>query len=96
LTEQKPPRIRNLTITSILALTGFISLGVIGVALVVGLWIDSQLGRRGPVTVCLLVLSVPVSLYLMVRTVLTLVKFIALPASVKTQNRVSSYRDEED
>lgn len=96
MTEHQPARIRNLTITGITALTGCIALVVIAIALVAGLWLDSLLGRRGPATVCLLVLSAPVSLYLMVRTALTLVKYIEPPAPVKKRNLVSSYEEKEE
>lgn len=72
-TRKRSPRAHNLTITGIAALTGFVSLAVVLVALVVGLWIDGLLGRRGPATICLLVASVPVSLYLMIRIALGLV-----------------------
>jgi hypothetical protein len=96
MTEHKQPQIRNLTITGITALTGCIVLVVVGVALIAGLWLDSLIGRRGPATVCLLVLSAPVSLYLMVRTALTLVKYIEPPAPARTRESTTSYEEKEE
>lgn len=74
--KDKPPRIKNLSIAGISALTGCVSLIVVLGALFLGLWLDSQLGQRGPATICSLVGSVPISLYLMIRIALTLVKRI--------------------
>lgn len=61
------------------------SLVVIMTALLLGLWLDSLLGQRGPATICLLVLSVPVSLYLMLMIALRLVKQIE-PPTINTNN----------
>jgi hypothetical protein len=96
MTQNKSPRIRNLTITGITALTGCISLVVVAVALLLGLWIDSLLGRRGPATVCLLVASAPVGLYLMVRTALTLVKYIEPPTPVRKRNKAANFYEEKE
>jgi magnesium-transporting ATPase (P-type) len=71
--QQKSPRIRNLSITALIALTGFVSLVVIMAALFIGLWLDSLSGQRGPATILCLVASVPISLYLMLKIALSLV-----------------------
>lgn len=76
--QQQPSRLKNIGIVGIAALTGFIALVIIMVALLAGLWLDSLIGQRGPATVCLLVLSVPVSLYVMVRIALMLVRHIEI------------------
>lgn len=78
MTEKQPSRVKNLTIAGILALTGFVALIIALLALILGLWLDSLFGMRGPVTVCLLVLSVPMSLYVMTRMALSLVRRIQL------------------
>ncbi|MCA9911894.1 MAG: AtpZ/AtpI family protein [Anaerolineae bacterium] len=49
---------------------------VVLVALFLGLWLDQRLGQRGPATILVLILSVPVSLYLMTRLALGLVRRI--------------------
>ncbi len=96
MTEKKiPSRSRNLTITGITALTGCVALIVVMVALFAGLWIDSLLGRRGPATICLLVLSVPLSLYLMVRIALALVKEIQPPVPAKSSGFIAQDEKEE-
>jgi hypothetical protein len=77
--EQQPSRIKNLTIVGITALAGLVTVVVIMTALILGLWVDAQIGTRGPATICFLVASVPVSLYLMFRMVLGLVKHIPPP-----------------
>ena len=71
--NQQPTRIKNLSITSIIALTGCVPLVVVFAALFVGLWIDVQVGQRGPGIICSLAASLPISLYLMTRLALYLV-----------------------
>ncbi len=66
-------RISNLAIAAISALTGFIALFIAFAALSLGLWIDGMIGQRGPATVCLLVVSVPFSLFIMIQIALGLV-----------------------
>jgi hypothetical protein len=84
MTKKQPSRVKNLTIAGILALTGFIALVIALLALFIGLWLDSLLGQRGPITVCLLVLSVPFSLWLMTRLALSLVQRLPLTMTVQT------------
>lgn len=57
-------------------MSGFVSLLIVIAALLLGLWIDSLIGQRGPATVCVVVLSVPLSLFVMVKITLTMVKQI--------------------
>ena len=73
--HNRTPRISNLAIAAISALTGFIALFIAFAALSLGLWIDGMIGQRGPATVCLLVVSVPFSLFIMIRIALGLVKW---------------------
>ncbi len=61
---------RNLALAALAAQAGCVTILIIMVALVVGLWLDAQSGRRGLFTVLLLVGSVPLTLFLMVRIVL--------------------------
>jgi magnesium-transporting ATPase (P-type) len=75
--NKKPSRIKNLGIAGISALTGCVSLIVVLGALLLGLWVDSFLGHDTRIaTLCLLVASVPLSLLLMVRMALGLVRQI--------------------
>jgi hypothetical protein len=72
----KSARIRNLAYAAAAGLSGLICLVVVFTALFAGLWLDARFGQRGPFTVLLLVASVPVSLFLMTRTALWLVRRI--------------------
>ena len=75
--NKTPSRIKNLGIAGISALTGCVSLIVVLGALLLGLWIDSRLGHSTRIaTLCLLVASVPLSLFIMVRMALWLVRQI--------------------
>ena len=97
--EEKPKnssRTRNLGITGITALTGCVSLVVIFVALLIGLTIDQMIGQQGLATICLLVLSIPVSLYLMIRMALYLVKQIPPPTPGPTTTRRKSFYEEKE
>jgi len=92
----KPPssRIKNLTLAGISALTGCVALLVILVALFLGLWLDHQMGRRGPATILVLMLSVPVSLYLMTRMALGLVRRIDVVATTSEATHLSHEKEE--
>lgn len=73
-------RIRNLAFAGIAGLAGIIILTIVLAALFFGLWLDANvLGRRGLFTVCLTVLSMPVSLFVVFRLVLRLVRAIEPP-----------------
>lgn len=77
--SKKPSRTKNLGLAALVALTGFVSLMIIFIALFLGLWLDNQMGQRGLATICLLALSVPINLYVMVRIALGLTKRMQLP-----------------
>lgn len=78
--EPKPPsRVKNLSYTAVAGLAGcFITISVMA-ALLAGLWLDARFGLRGPFTVGLVILSVPVTLWVVVRVVLALVKAVQPP-----------------
>jgi len=65
--DKEPKRVNNLKWVGVVGISGCLGLIIALLALVMGLWLDSFIGRRGPATICLLVLSVPFNLYLMVR-----------------------------
>ena len=75
----RPSRPRNLSIIGIAGLAGLVTVLIVIVALVLGLWLDSLLGMRGPFTIVLVVLSVPVSLMLMVYITLTATRAVQRP-----------------
>jgi hypothetical protein len=86
--HQQVRRIKNLTLAGIAALTGCVAVIVILSALLLGLWLDSVMGQRGPAVVILLVLSAPVSLFLMTTIALKIVNRIQpqLPKSKDEDN----------
>lgn len=96
-TPRPNTRTRNLGLTGITALTGCVSLVVILAALFIGLSIDGMIGRRGPATVCALVISMPISLFLMTFIALRLVRQItpSVPTG-KTTGRKPIYEEKED
>lgn len=61
----------SLALAGVAGQAGCVTLIVVAVALAAGLALDSQLGTRPYITIVLVLVSVPVSLYLMIRTVLT-------------------------
>lgn len=67
---------RNLALAAVAAQAGCVTVVIIAAALIAGMWLDAQSGRRGLFTVGLLVCSVPLTLFLMVRIALSSVKRI--------------------
>ena len=65
--DEKPKRVNNFKWVGVVGLSGCLGLIIALLALIGGLWVDGLIGRRGPATMCLLVLSVPINLYLMVK-----------------------------
>jgi hypothetical protein len=68
--NERPSRAKNLTYAALAAQAGCVNLLLVFSALFVGLWLDAQFGVRGPFTIGLLVLSVPIGLVLMLRIAL--------------------------
>jgi len=64
-------RAYNLTLAGIAGQVGFLTLGIIFVALFGGLWLDKYMDSKPMFTILLLVGSVPVTLFLMFRVVKT-------------------------
>ncbi len=78
-------RLRNLTIAFISAQAGCASMVIILISITIGAWLGSLLGQRGLCIMGMVVLSVPISLYVMV--------WIALRATKIHLNRI--YADDE-
>jgi hypothetical protein len=66
-------RARNLAIAAVAGQAGCASLVIIMAALFAGMWLDNRLGQRGPCTIGLLVLSVPLSLIVMLKIALVMI-----------------------
>lgn len=69
-------RIRNLSLAAIAGQAGCWTVLIAFGALFVGLWLDSLLAQRGPCTIGMLILSVPFSLYVMLRISLSAINLI--------------------
>lgn len=88
-------KLKNYGIAAIIALTGFVSLAITITALLLGLWLDSRLGLRGPATLCILTMSVPLSLWVMIRMALGLVKKLPPPSLPKPKQDLQHQHKEE-
>lgn len=76
---KQPARVRNLTLAGIAGLAGCWIIIVVIVALIAGLWLDARFGLRGPFTIGVVVLSMPVTLFVVLRVVLKLIAMIQPP-----------------
>ena len=89
--QKKVTRTRNLSVIGLSALTGFIAVVIVLAALLIGLSIDNMLGQRGPATICVVGISMPLSLYVMVKTTFFLIKRAEF-----TQNKHDQTDEKED
>jgi hypothetical protein len=60
-------RAANLGYAAVAGQAGCFTLAITLIALIVGIWLDAQTGTRGPFTIGLLILSVPFSLFVMLK-----------------------------
>ena len=77
-------RVLNLTLASVAGQVGFLTLAIIVVALIAGLWLDARFDSKPLFTLILLLGSVPVTLVVMYRVATAAVrrmKTVAPPAS---------------
>jgi hypothetical protein len=94
--DQKSSSVKNVAYVAMAGQAGCASLVLIFIALFVGLWLDAQFGVRGPFTIGLLLLSIPISLFAMVRIALGMIKEIQPPKSNTSARKRSSTHLEED
>jgi len=92
-----PPgqRARNLALATVAGQVGCSTVVLIFFALFAGLWLDAQFGVKGPFTIILLLLSIPVSLFLVLRMALGAVRAIQPPAA-ETENGSGAVHVKED
>jgi hypothetical protein len=69
-----------MTLAGVIGQVGCLTLVVIGIALGAGLWLDNQFGTRPIITLVFVIASVPLTLFLMFRVVLTLAPKLQLTA----------------
>jgi F0F1-type ATP synthase assembly protein I len=76
---EKTRYVRNLAYAGFAGQAGCWSSGVVIGALLLGLWLDAILGTRPIFTIVLMIVSVPVGLFVMVRLILAAVRRITPP-----------------
>ncbi len=86
--KHKPVKSRfsNLAYTTLAGQAGVAAMVIVFGAMFLGLWLDSLVGVKGPFTVSLLVLSIPLSLYTMLRIVLGAIGQISPPTPPQRQS----------
>jgi hypothetical protein len=75
--------VKNLALAGFAGQVGFLTLVIIIVALLAGLWLDSQLQTRPLFTIVALLASVPVTLFIMYRVAMSFVTRIKPPEPPK-------------
>lgn len=76
----------KMTLAGVIGQVGCLTLVVIGIALGAGLWLDNQFGTRPIITLVLVIASVPLTLFLMFRVVLTLAPKLQLTADSSVES----------
>jgi hypothetical protein len=77
-------------------LSGFLAVLITFVALFAGLWLDHLTGQRATFTVIMLVVSVPVSLFVMLNIVIEMVRRIVPQVPIPTVPLQHTPQGEED
>lgn len=72
-------RMQNLAYAAVAGQVGCTTVILVIGALLAGLWLDAQFGVKGPFTIILLLLSIPLSLVLVLRIALGAVRAIRPP-----------------
>jgi MFS family permease len=78
-------RARNLSLAAVAAQAGCWTVIIVFTALILGLWLDARSGVRGPFTIGLLIISVPISLLVMLRIALSAIERIDPPELTETK-----------
>lgn len=66
---QNPSKVINLAVVGLLGQVGLVTLAIILIALFGGLWLDSQFNSRPVFTLICLIVSIPISLFVMLKIV---------------------------
>ena len=77
--KEQPSRAKNLAYAMVAAQSGCLNIFIILGALILGLALDAAFGLKGPFTVALLLLAIPLALFVMVKLALGAVKQIQPP-----------------
>ncbi|MBN8639635.1 MAG: hypothetical protein J0M07_30235 [Anaerolineae bacterium] len=95
MSNQPPSRAKNMAYAVVAGQSGCWTLLIIMIALFGGLALDAVFGLKGPFTIGLLLLSIPFSLFIMVRLALSAVKQI-VPTQTNNLRKSSESHAEED
>ncbi|NIM95471.1 MAG: hypothetical protein GTO18_17375 [Anaerolineales bacterium] len=79
--QERATQAWTLALLGVIGQVGCLTIVIIAVALIAGLWLDDQFHTRPLFTIIFMVGSVPVTLYLMVRIVLTVAEKYQLTTS---------------
>lgn len=92
--ENRTARTANLAYAAVAGQAGCFTLAIVMAALFIGLWLDAHFGTRGPFTIGVLLFSIPLSLFLMVRIALGAVRRITPPSQHgESQRRLTEEDD---
>lgn len=69
----------TMALAGVLGLGGFLTLGIVILALVGGLWLDNTLGTRPLFTLLLMVVSAPISIFVMYRVAMNSISKMNTP-----------------
>ncbi len=81
--EPTPKRIPNVSVATIAGSAGCFMIVIVVGALILGIALDRALGWRGPLTIGLVVISAPLSLYLVYRMVIKVLQAMQQPPQEK-------------
>jgi uncharacterized membrane protein len=94
--EKRQRYVLNLSLAGVAALAGLASIIIVFTALFVGLWLDNRTDNRALYTISLLLLSVPVSLYTMLKIVMGAVsRIVPQPPQHKQDAHVPETEEDE-
>jgi hypothetical protein len=94
--KKREQYVKNLSLAGVAGLAGLASIIIIFTALFIGLWLDNRTNQDGMYTIIFLLLSVPVSLFTMVKIVMGAVsRIIPQPPQHKQDASVPETEEEE-
>lgn len=75
----------GMIVAGVLSLGGFVSLAIVIVALVIGIWLDRTLGVKPLFTILLVVFSAPMSAFAVYRIAMSAIKKLPSGSSIQNQ-----------
>lgn len=82
----------KMTLAGVLGQVGWLTILVVSVAIVAGLWVDAQFQTQPVFTLVFVLASVPITLYLMFRLVLS----VAPKIKITTHQAIGAQKDQEE